>query len=183
MTRSSLAAVRRLVAPVLLGTLLGASAGHADTLYMKIDGVPGEGAANQPLGPDAFTLLTFSVSVEDPSAPATSSAATVKPGARDSLADVRFDMRVSPAAIAMWQIAAQRAVKPKATFVSVDEAGKVRFRVDLEDVTVKTFGIQTLGGRDAGTGMLDYRRIRMTYGEGKQAITAGWDRDKEQPWK
>jgi type VI protein secretion system component Hcp len=150
--------------------LASASVTRADSLYLKVDGVKGAAPETQPLGADASQIYSFTVST-DPEA----GAGAVK--------DAHFDMPINGAAIQLFQLAAEAKTVPKASFASVDTAGKVRYRVDLEQVTVNSAGFQTLGNRDALSVDLGFQRIRISYGEGKDATVTGWDRVKKQAWK
>ena len=152
--------------------LASAQVAHADALYMKVDGVNGDAPETQPLGKGAFQLYTFTLSTENSDA-----------GKAGSLKDAHFDMPVRGAAIQLFELAAAAKTVPKATFVSVDDEGNARYRVDFEGVTVSGAGFQTLGHRDALATDIGFQRVRITYGEGKTATVTGWDRVKKQAWK
>ena len=173
---------RRGAFPRLAGALLAFSlsaSASADTLYLLVDGVQGDAPATQPLGKGAFQLLTFTFSVDDASDSAPPGP-TTDPA---KLTDPHFDMPVTGAAVPLFALAAQRKVIPKASFVAVDDSGKARYRVDFEQVVIRTLGLQTLGSRDAVSGTLGYQRIRFRYGDGKDAPTSGWDRATNSAWK
>lgn len=170
---------RALLSALLACAALSASAVRADTLYLKIDGVTGDADAKQPLGAGAFQLLTFTLNSE-------SSELDSVPGATPqpaTLKDAHFDMRVSAPMVPLFGLAAQAKLIPKASFVAVGDDGKLRYRVDLEGVVIRTLGLQTLGNRDAVAGDLGYQRVRVQYGDGKDAVSSGWDRVKNQAWK
>jgi hypothetical protein len=170
---------RAALSAVLACAALTASAVRADTLYMKIDGVTGDADANQPLGAGAFQLLTFTLNSE-------STDLNVVPGATPkpaTLKDVHFDMRVTPTMVPLFGLAAQAKLIPKASFVAVGDDGKLRYRVDLEGVVIRSLGLQTLGNRDAVASDLGYQRVRFLFGEGKDAVVSGYDRVKNAPWK
>jgi type VI protein secretion system component Hcp len=152
--------------------LASAHAAHADTLYMKIDGVNGDAPETQPLGKGAFQIYTFTLSTENSDS-----------GKAGSVKDAHIDMPVRGAAVQLFELAASGKTVPKATFVSVDDEGKARYRVDFEGVTLSGAGFQTLGNRDALATDLGFQRVRISYGEGKTATVTGWDRVKRQAWK
>jgi type VI protein secretion system component Hcp len=163
--------VRTLALGALLALILsGASVARADTLYMKVDGVNGDPSDTPLIGKGAFRVFTFTLTTDTKSG-------------KGEVKDVHFDMPVNGAAVQLFELAMQAKVVPKASFVSVDDEGKGRYRVDLEQVTVSGAGFQTLGHRDALATDLGFQRIRITYGEGKGATITGWDRVKKQPWK
>lgn len=179
--RFSRRALPRLAALAGLLVAASASAQAPETLFMRIEGVKGENLSGQPLGPDAFRLKNFSVST-DPIEPGTQVTKQATSGER--FQDVNFTMPISGPAIALFQLAAQRAEVPKASLVAIDPAtGATRYRVDLEQVVVRSLGLQTTGTRDAAVGELGYQRIRLRYGEDDKAPSAGWDRAKNAPLK
>lgn len=183
MLRSPLAPIRRLAAlAVLAGATfaLDVPAVAAETLlYMRIDGVKGENPPKQPLGADAFKIMNFEISVEKTEAPDAAGGP-----APERFGDVSFALAVSGPAVALWQLAAQGDAQQRASLVAVDAAtGEASYRVDLEQVVVRSLGIQTLGIRDAAVGALGYQRARIRYGEGDDAATASWDRARNAPWK
>jgi hypothetical protein len=164
----------------LAAALLAAAPAGADTLYLLVDGVAGNAPPEQPLGKGAFELMTFSLGVNEVD-PGTVPGPATKAGA---IADLRFDAPVSVATGPLFQLAAQGKVIPKASMVAVDElTGKTRYRVDIEQVVVRSLGMQTLGSRDAINATLGFQRIRIRFGEGKDAVTSSWDRAKNAPWK
>jgi type VI protein secretion system component Hcp len=116
--------------------------------------------------------MTFTLTAEPPEG-----------ASKAALKNAHFDMPVSGAAVQLLELAATGKSVPKASFASVDGEGKARYRVDLEGVTVSTVGLQTLGNREAASGDLEFQRVRVTYGEGKDAVVTGWDKVKNAPWK
>jgi type VI protein secretion system component Hcp len=152
--------------------LASAPVAHADTLYMKVDGVNGDAPETQPLGKGAFQIYSFTLSTENSDS-----------GKAGSVKDAHFDMPVRGAAVQLFELAAAAKSVPKATFVSVDDEGKPRYRVDFEGVTVSGAGFQTLGNRDALGTDIGFQRLRITYGEGKTATVTGWDRVNNKAWK
>ena len=157
-------------------TLLMALAAQADpvpSLLMQIDGVKGAAPTN-PLGSEAFPLVNFSFSTDGEE--------EGTPGER--FGELKFTMPISGPAVALFQLAAQQKEVPKASLVVLDPAsGAVRFRVDLEQVVVRSMSFQGLVKRDAAVGALTYQRIRIRAGAGDKGTTASWDRAKNAPWK
>jgi hypothetical protein len=145
---------------------------------MRIDGVKGEQPAKQPLGDDAFALVNFAVATDgEPGKPGQSTSPT-----GERFGELAFTLPISGPAVALWQLAAQRNELPKASLVAVDPAtGEIRYRVDLEQVVVRSMSFQSLGTRDAAVGALSYQRIRIRAGD--KGPSAGWDRAKNAPWK
>ena len=167
-----------LCAAALAAALVAGPAVLAQTLYMRIDGVKGESLTGQPLGSDAFAIMNFSVSTDEPAKGSTSADSAERFG------DVGFTLPIKGPAVALWQLAAERRQLPNASLVAVDpDTGATRFRVDLEQVVVRSLGLQTLGTREAAAGALGYQRIRIRYGESDDAPTASWDRARNGPWK
>lgn len=169
---------------VLLALAPALAARAQNNLQMRIDGVSASGAEPSVLGTDAFPLRSFSVGVNTRPEPPDGSA-TPDPTAKTSgLADVDFSMAISSATPQLLQLAAEGKVQPKASLVAVDAAtGKVRYRIDLEQVVVRNLGFQTLLAREGSVGTLSYERIRISYGDGKDAIRTGWDRTRNAAWK
>jgi hypothetical protein len=160
----------------------GAVAQARQTLYMRIDGVKGGATqAKQPLGPDAFPLISFETSVGRGKVGSEKNAEDVcKP---ESPADVNLTLEVSPAAVALWQLAAEGRIAPSASLVKVDPAtGATLYRLDLEQVGVRGIGLQTRMERSAASGSLFFERIRIQGGQGEQATSASWDRARKGPW-
>ena len=155
--------------------LVASSASAQQALFMRIDGVKGEDPANQPLGSDAFSMMTFTVTTVGDSE-------TARPDSADRFGDIKFTLPLTGPAIALWQLAAQLKEVPKASFAAVDATGATLYRVDVEQAVVKTMALQTLGKRSAGIGTMGYQRIRITNGGGK-GPDASWDRAKNGPWK
>jgi len=184
MTPSAHARIRRLAlcTAACAAALLVALAGNAEpnALFMRVDGVKGTSPANQPLGDDAFGLANLSFSTDGEPAPPGKSAPENVSGER--FGEISFSLPINDQAIALWQLAAQRKEVPKVSFVAVDPAtGATRYRVDLEQVVIRTMSLQTLGSRDAAVGTLTYQRVRIRSGE--KGPSASWDRAKNAPWK
>lgn len=184
--RAAAGSLRRRISLALACALLLAVGGlaprtaRAQSIFMRIDGVKGVGTtAAQPLGPDAFPLLSFDVTVEHPDDTSSGSAL-----GKAKFGDVNFNMPISLPAAAIWQLAALGGIAPSASFAVVDANGKATYRVDLEQVTVRSMGLQTFGARNAGAGSLGYARLRLTTTDDKgNASTAAWDRSENKPWK
>src|SRR5574338_367200 len=98
------------------------------------------------------------------------------------LEDIKFNLPASSPAVMLWQLALEGRVVPRASLAALDpKTGQIRFRIDLEGVVVRSFSLQTFGQqREILLGSLGYERIRITRGEGKDAVVAGWDRVKNQ---
>lgn len=170
----------RLCGAIFAAVLVAASGAPAQSLYMRVDGVKGENPSGQPLGSDAFALKNFAVSTDQVANPKASGSAE----SAERFGDVSFTLPINGPAVALWQLAAQRQEIPKASLVALDkDTGATRFRVDLEQVVVRSLGFQTLGTREAASGALGYQRIRIRYGEGNDGPTASWDRVRNAPWK
>ena len=167
-----------LCAGALAAALVAATGASAQALYMRVDGVKGENPKGQPLGPDAFALLNFSVSTDPFESPQSSRFAE----SGERFEDLGFTLQIGGPAVALWQLAAQRQAVPKASLVWLDPStGAVSYRIDLEQVVVKSVGLQTVGKRSAAVGEMSYQRIRIRSGE--DGPTASWDRAKNAPWK
>jgi hypothetical protein len=169
-------------AAALLFGLAAAQAAHAKNtaLHLRIDGVSGAGTVPSPLGADAFPVLGFTIPVGQDAAESNTLADSAPP----PLEDVRFNMAVTSPAVLLWQLAVQGKVVPKASLAAVDAEGKIRYRIDLEQVAVRSLGLQTFGvTRETLVGTLGYERIRLTRGEGEDAVSASWDRTRKAPWK
>jgi type VI protein secretion system component Hcp len=156
------------------------AASAIDALHMRIDGVASDGSLASPLGKDAFPLRNFTLPLgslpEEEMAPA--------PIGPPQLADLRFNMPVVTAGFALWRAALEGRAIPKASIAAVDAEGKLRYRIDLEQVTVSSFSFQSFGKqRETLVGSLGFERIRITHGTGKDAVVTGWDRVRKQPWK
>jgi type VI protein secretion system component Hcp len=149
-------------------------------LHLRIDGVSGAGSVPSPLGADAFPVLGFTIPVGKQAAADGALAGSAPP----PLEDVSFTMAVTSPAVLLWQLAVQGKAVPKASLAALDAEGKIRYRIDLEQVVVRSFGLQTFGTtRETVVGTLGYERIRLTRGEGKDAVSASWDRTRNAPWK
>jgi hypothetical protein len=199
MTRRTAASPRRLAARIALGCAalaarialgcaalaaiggLAPQAARAQAAFMRIDGVKPDAATAQPLGPDAFPITGFEISVEQPG---TLSASGGAGAGRPEFGDANVNLSISGPALALWQLAVRGDVVPRASLAIVDAKGLVSYRADLEQVMVKSLGMQTLGGRDAAVGVLTYGRIQLSHGggkSGKSATTVGWDKLQNKP--
>jgi hypothetical protein len=171
---------RALLGAALAAALSTATAASAQTLFMRIDGVKGENPEGQPLGADAFPALGFTLAT-DPMDPAKN-----LPIASDDarFENMSFTLPVSGPAVSIWQLAAERKEVPKASLALLDKAtGAIRLRIDLEQVVVRSLGLQSVASRAAAAGELSYQRIRIRFGDGKDVPTASWDRARHAPWK
>jgi type VI protein secretion system component Hcp len=183
MTRAHRAPCLRASACTALLLCLLSVAGAAkavDALHMRMDGVDSDGSLDSPLGKDAFPLRSFTLPLGSMSE---DEAAAMQVGP-PALADLRFNMPVVTAGMALWRSALEGRVIPKASIAAVDAEGKLRYRIDLEQVTVSSFSFQSFGKqRETLVGSLGFERIRITQGAGKDAVVTGWDRVRKQPWK
>lgn len=169
-----------LCAAAIAASLVASPAVLAQTIFMRVDGVKGENPAKQPLGPDAFPLLNFTL----PTDPSDSGRDCEKAEKPERFGDVSFTAPISGATVALWQLAAERKEIPKVSIVSVDpNTGAARYRVDFEQVVLKSLGLQAINKRDAAAGSLSYQRVRIRSGDGKDAPTSSWDRSRNAPWK
>jgi len=181
--RSSRRSTRLALACAALLALAGLApqAARAQSVFLRIEGVKGTATnAAQPLGPDAFPIISFDVTMEHPDDLLSAGTALGKA----KFGDVNFNMPISLPAPAIFQLALQGSVAPSASLAVVDASGKATFRVDLEQVTVRSMAAQSYGNRDAGSGALGYARIRITTVDAKGNTTsAAWDRAANKPWK
>lgn len=188
MTHRALAPHRRpaarlalaLAALVALGALTSHAARAQDAAgaYMKVEGVKSGNKDNQPLGADAFPIMGFDVSVES-DLDAGASGGTSATRTKSKLGDVNVNLSISSPALSLWQAAAGGTVLKNVSLAVVDAGGNAIYRVDLEQVSVRSLGMQTLSGHNAAVGVLSYARIRLSQG----GTTVGWDRIKNEPWK
>jgi hypothetical protein len=142
-------------------------------LQLRIDGVSGEGSVPSVLGADAFPVSSFTVPVGRDEANTEIPVGSGPPIPED----IQFNMPVTGPAVQLWRLAVDGKVVPKASLAAFDLEGKIRYRIDLEQVVVRSFGLQTMGiTRETVVGTLAYERIRLTSGEGKTATSASWER-------
>jgi hypothetical protein len=176
----------RALAPLALAVLVAlaslapqaASAQDAAGTYMRAEGVKAANKDKQPLGPDAFPIMGFDVSVEsDLDAGLTGGASPTHSKAK--LGDVTVNLSISGPALSLWQASAAGTVLKNVSLAVVDAGGNAIYRADLEQVSVRSLAMQSLGGRSAAVAVLSYARIRLSQG----GTTVAWDRTKNEPWK
>jgi len=163
----------------LLLVVAQAQSAHAENqaiqLQLRMDGVSGAGSVPSALGSDAFPVISFTVPVgrDETNNPQPAGSGPPIPE------DISFNMAVTSPAVQLWLLAVEGKVVPKASLAAFDPAGKIRYRIDLEQVVVKSFGLQTRGtSRETIVGTLAYEKIRFTSGEGKAGTSASWERSR-----